>query len=175
MNETFWKEFYTKPHTMEPTAFVRWCGIQGKRVIDFGCGNGRDTVYLAEKNNVIGVDMFAPENPLLFCCPIERLLKVDPEADVAYCRFLFHAIEAQTEELIVNWASRHKAVLYVEARSIYDKPNPDHERRLMDGNAFVHGLLEAGFRVTHYQEGHGLAVFNEEDPHVIRVVAQGKG
>lgn len=177
MNETYWKEFYSKPHTSEPSPFAIWAvgsGLCGKRVIDFGCGNGRDTRYLATCNNVVGVDSNAPdEGPMFHRTTIENFLNTNPVADVAYCRFLFHACDAFTEDLILKWVRGNHAVLYMENRSVLDTPDQTHERRLMNGAVFAEKLIEQGFTIFYHQEGHGMAVFKDEDPHIIRMIAEG--
>lgn len=173
MNEEHWRQYYAARHDLEPSPFAVWAQqtIQGKRIIDFGCGNGRDTYYLRLLNDVTGVDMFAPEGPDFYRGRIEDFLKTEPKADIAYCRFLFHAIEEDLQWDILRWVQKNKAALYAEARTIYDKPNPDHERRLIDGNEFAKELISFGFHLCFYQEGFGLAPYaHNEDPHVVRFI-----
>ena len=177
LNETYWKDFYSHGHTLKPSPFACWVRPQivHKRTIDLGCGNGRDTYHLAQYNDVTGVDLYAPDEDMFHRGTIEDYLAHCVHADVIYCRFLFHAIEEKLQWSILHWVRRTGATLYAEMRSVQDHPNHDHQRRLIDGQKLLSDLLEAKFSIIHYQEGHGLAVYKNEDPHVIRVVAKGSG
>lgn len=173
MNEAYWKKFYSRSHTLNPSPFVEWAGsIKGLRVIDFGCGNGRDTYHLLRNNDVIGVDPCAPEGPLFVRSTIEEFLETKPFAEVAYCRFLFHACEKSTQDAILDWAKFNGAKLYAEFRSDKDTPPPGHDRRLINGSEFLKDLLERGFHIVFYEERIGLAKFENEDPMIIRVIAE---
>ena len=173
MNEQYWREFYSRPHTLEPSPFAVWARqfLYGKRVLDLGCGNGRDTNYLRCTNDAIGVDLFAPEGPQFRRQSIESYLEDVPKAEVFYCRFLFHAIGEELQRLILYTCRTAGAVIYIEVRSTLDTPNPDHERRLIDGQELLAWLQRNHFYILHYEEGHGLAEFGGENPHVIRIVA----
>jgi len=174
MNEKFWEEFYSNPHTLAPSSFAVWVNLKDKRVFDFGCGNGRDTHYLAKHNSVLGVDPYAPDGELFHRSTIQNFLADNPVADVAYCRFFFHAVEEDVQGLLVDWAVRNRVEICAEFRSSKDKPNPDHERRLIDGNQLMIDFIRRGFRIEFYQEAYGLAVFGAEDPHIVRIIANWK-
>ena len=179
MNEQYWREFYAKPHLelVSPSPFALWAGrwIRNRRVVDLGCGTGRDTQYFRLQNpDILGVDQFAPLGEGFLQSDIESFLRADPEVDVAYCRFLFHAIEAKLQKKILDWAFRHGATIYIEARSTLDQPKPGHKRRLVDGQQLVIEMIEQGFRLFHFEEGYGRACFGYENPHVFRIVAKGK-
>ncbi len=179
MNETFWKEFYSKPHLelVAPSPFAIWAGqfLHNRRIVDLGCGTGRDTRYFRYQNpDITGVDRFAPIGKSYLRMDIEDFLRADPDADVVYCRFLFHAIEESLQKKILTWTFEHGATLYVEARSTEDKPKPGHKRRLINGQQLMLEMLICGWRVLSYSEGYGLAKFGDEDPHVFRIVAKGQ-
>ena len=59
MNKAYWEEFYKSHHDMTPSEFAVFCKkwITPKdRVIDVGCGNGRDTYFLNDYSKTEGVD-----------------------------------------------------------------------------------------------------------------------
>jgi SAM-dependent methyltransferase len=187
LNDSYWRKFYSKPHPelAAPSPFAQWAAqyLHNRVILDLGCGNGRDTLFLAHANpNIFGVDLYAPPNEKYFRREsIESFLRFNPLVpqipnSVVYCRFLFHAIDRNLQQRIVKWAAQAGATLYVEARTNLDKPvNPDHKRRLIDGQKFLASLMRDGFRILHYEEGFGRARFGDEDPHVLRVVAKGGG
>jgi hypothetical protein len=183
MNEHYWKEFYSHRHTLTPSPFALWARqwIHQRTVYDLGCGNGRDTEYLrGDDNHVVGVDQFAPDRDGYCCAEIGEFIRQHPPVPlvrpaVIYCRFLLHAIEPRLQQNILHWARRFGATIYIEARSVLDKPLPGHRRRLIDGQRLVVKMVESGWRVMHYEEGYGRACFGDEDPHVFRLVAKGNG
>lgn len=180
MNEEHWREFYSKPHLELacPSPFALWASqfLRNRRIVDLGCGTGRDTRYFRQQNcSTYGVDRFAPQQAGFFQMDFEDYLRADPEVEVVWCRFIFHAIEIKMQKKILAWASRWGATMYIEARSNLDKPKPGHKRRLIDGQALVSEMISDGFRLFHYEEGYGRAKFGSEDPHVFRIVAKGQG
>jgi GT2 family glycosyltransferase/SAM-dependent methyltransferase len=173
VNEDFWKKFYAKPHTLEPTPFAVWADLWNRRIVDFGCGNGRDTLYFSGRGNTtVGVDLCAPDGEMFCKTSIEDFIANNHEDwGIAYCRFLFHAIEKPTQDRLLDWVVKNHMTLYAEFRSDQDNPKPGHERRLLSGDLVLSELLARGFHVHHYHEGQGLAKFKGEDPHVVRIVA----
>ena len=175
MNEGYWKSFYQTPHSLEPSPFARWSlsnGLQNRSVADLGCGNGRDTFFLAKANHVIGVDPNAPRLTGFERLTVEDYLATSPVVEVLYCRFFLHAIEEEIEHLILEWAARNGAAIYAEFRSDRDKPKPDHARRLIPGNRMLTNLMGRGFHVSYYREGYDLAPFADENPHIVRLIAE---
>jgi SAM-dependent methyltransferase len=177
MNETHWSNFYKGAHTLEPSPFARWLNFSGFRIVDFGCGNGRDTRWFAQANSIIGVDPCAPEGELFQRCTIQDYISQNQTSNVeiVYCRFVLHAIEEDVQWLLFDWARQNGATVYAEFRSSQDVPLiTDHERRLIDGNRLLAELLKREFHIEHYQEGHGLARFGSEDPHIIRLITRSR-
>lgn len=173
MNARYWEQFYKNQHTIEPSPFAKWCNISNKNILDIGCGNGRDSYYLSQRNTVTGVDPNAPKSSeeVFVRKTIQEFLRDDPKFDVAYCRFFFHSIEKEAQDLILDWAARNKVTIYAEFRSVLDNPLNDHDRRLIDGNEFKEELKKRGFKIDYYLEGTDLAVYKNENPVVIRIIA----
>jgi hypothetical protein len=176
-----WEGFYKNGTlTKEPSPFAKWCNFFAQDIVEFGCGNGRDLMFFKENaNRVVGID---PATPLdgkgIFKQDIFAFVqdhkKISP-ADVAYCRFLFHAIDERDENMLLEWINSNARMFYAEMRS--DKgvaPQDGHERRLINADEFKAKLAMLGMKIIVFQEEKGLAPFGDEDPIVIRVVAQTK-
>jgi len=48
----------------------------------------------------------------------------------------------------------------------------EHFRLYLDGQQVVDELEGLGAEILHHEEGHGLAVYQEEDPHVARLAVR---
>ena len=57
MDKTYWEEFYAQQNAeYEPSLFAQFVAAKIKansKIIELGCGNGRDSVYFASKNFII--------------------------------------------------------------------------------------------------------------------------
>lgn len=155
----YWLDFYSKPHTTEPTAFARWVKPQlTGSVVDLGCGNGRDTDYLG----AVGVDSAVEKYKGDAISP--------PPADNYYARFFFHAIIEGDEDKLLN---RIHGTLYAESRAEGDDSFvDDHYRRLIDPNKFTTKLLGLGYSLIYLAVSRGLAEYKGEDPLIFRIVAK---
>lgn len=157
----------------QPTPFAKSREYKNMRIIDIGCGNGRDTYFFSKDNSVIGIDPLAPDDPKLFLKDkIENILPKLEKTDVVYCRFLFHTISEKVEDLIIDWAAKNAKELVIEARAVGDSISPDSAIRLADPDELISKVTNAGFGSVKTHLGYGMAVFNEEDPYVLRVIAR---
>jgi hypothetical protein len=112
-----------------------------------------------------------------------------PEAAVqyVYSRWTMHAIDEEAEDRTLDRVTAAVApggLFFVEARSIrddlYGKGTPvgehafitDHYRRFMDPAVFEQKLRKRGWTVLESIESRGLAVHKDDDPMIVRVVAQ---
>ena len=170
-------------------------------IVDLGTGNGRDARFFARKHgrSVIALDycigvMKRAERQTSSAVDIDyqvlnlydtrqvlalgtRLSRLEEPADL-YGRFLLHALEDEGRENVLRLASmslRKGGYLFLEFRTERDRDLPHHfrqtGRRYLDP-AVVVGEIEArGGRVVHRREGHTMAKFRDEDPHVCRIVA----
>ncbi|KRF13118.1 class I SAM-dependent methyltransferase [Nocardioides sp. Soil796] len=100
-----------------------------------------------------------------------------------YLRFFLHSLEEETQDALLSSLdalSRPGDVLAAEFRTADDKANPKvhrhHYRRYQDGPAFGAALAQQhAFEVLEEQEGIGLSPYQDEDPHLYRVVARRSG
>lgn len=185
--QSYWYDFYTKERFFLPSQFSQWfinnyLGFLPKNyydtkltLLDWCSGNGRDSYYLASKFEVLGVDYAIQpldnERVRFIRISIETFMNNNPCAyDIVYSRFSLHAVEEKIENQLLKWC---KNLLVIEVRS--DKGiselTQDHYRRLCNYEKFQNKLLDNGFKILYQIESRGLAVQNEEDPIIIRIVA----
>lgn len=160
-NLDYWRSFYSKEHTMEPSPFARFARplVRGL-LVDIGCGNGRDTAYFLETGDAIGIDPATVGGNALDL----------PPADTYYARFFFHSVPEEVEDAVLDQV---EGLLLAECRAVGDDSfTDDHYRRLIEPNVFLSKLIDGGFVIKYFELGHGLAVYGDEDPLVFRVVAE---
>lgn len=185
MNEAYWKNFYkTKKISIKPTSFARFCLDylpEDCFLYDLGCGNGRDSYFFGKHcQKVVGVD-----NNIL---PLDKrnvefmattagnifLGGTIPDAYeiVIYSRFFLNSISCK--EIIDLILEIKKGYFMAECRSIGDEPRlyKIHKRNFVDGEWLLTNLIRAEFKIMYYQKSRELAKYKNEDPLVLRVIAQ---
>lgn len=180
MNLKYWQKFYSNKHIKRPSKFVKFVRKNIKKnlyIADVGCGNGRDTYYLAKKNEVHGFDFACkPKDKgkaMFFQMGISEAIEYLKSYDVIYGRFLLHAVDSKTQTNLIKAAKNY---VVFEARSNKGKkPCNTHQRRLIDGNKLIKQLLKNKFKIIYYEERRGLAKYKGENPFVIRVIAKKYG
>jgi SAM-dependent methyltransferase len=169
-------------------------------LLEIGCGNGRDAAYFAALGHGVTAIDAAPE-AIALCRERHAgsgirflagaLPDVEPEigpgVDAAYSRFVLHAMPENEERAALASVAaclRRQGRLFVECRSINDPMAGQgevisrterihgHYRRFIILDELVAHVEEAGLRVLSAIESRGLAVFGDEDPMVIRLVAE---
>jgi tellurite methyltransferase len=172
MNKNYWKEFYkTKPKFKE-SSFARFIADHLKGdIVDLGCGNGRDTYFFIKKGKkCVGVDQVngIGVDPMT----IKEYIAKYPSPQNVYARFLWHAIDDETQLEILDWT---KGFIFIEARTTDDKKRTKtfgkHKRNYVNVAQLVADLKNKGFDIGFMQECTGLARFKDEDPHVVRIIA----
>ena len=173
---------------------------EGKNLIDMGCGNGRDTVFFALNNiNALGVDQVEAEIDNLSKTHNEndklnfkaddftRLDPAETKYDYVYSRFTFHSIPEKNEDMTLDWIEENiqkDGLFLLEARSIKDpmfqkgrklsddENCTDHYRRYLHFDKITQKIEDHGFEIIYKVESDGLAVYKDDDPVVIRVIAK---
>lgn len=204
MNTEYWNKFYSGTFTLDiPSQFcAMFCqeAKRGSKVVEFGCGNGRDSRVMASHGfRVLGVD--ASESATEYC--IERasdnlgkslqylnsdVTKLDmdlvrPFVEDApfylYSRFFQHSItDGEQDRMfeILSSISDRSVTAYFEFRNDKDRDTQkvfgDHYRRYQSTEHFVDVLARYGFEIIYSVEGKGLAKYFDEDPYVSRVIAR---
>lgn len=169
----YWKDFYKSHKFEEPSSFALWARpYMRDTVVDLGCGDGRDVhFFLRDGLRAYGVDA-SNEDILIIKQDVNAFMKENESPENVYTRFFWHAIDNATREHILDWTKR---MLYIEARTTKDKPKNlygKHERNLVDTKELLAQLETKGYKVLKHIEGYGMSKFFEEDPHLVRVVAE---
>lgn len=176
-NQKYWEKFYKKFKVTRPSDFAKFClkyFTHGQKVIDLGCGNGRDSYYFVNHGlSVIGIDMATcpkyTKNAIFFT---NDFTHYDSFIHPVYGRFFLHSI---SNEQISYLFSKARNMLLLEFRDKADHPMIyKHLRNHVDGNTILKELVENNFDILFYQKSKGLAKFRNEDPLICRVIAKRK-
>lgn len=202
----YWNSYYENDlvELQKPSDFALFATSYmepNKKIMDIGCGNGRDSLLFARNGlNVIGVDAskiaidklnkLNYENAPLFVCDDFVTCKALYQAqyDYFYSRWTIHAIsEHQEDELLANITSSLKTggLLFIEARSIndelcgqgeklsdYEYIHDAHYRRFIDKDKLVKKLVSLGYEIIYAEENDGFSITNTSNPTLIRIVAK---
>lgn len=204
----YWNTYYQKDlvEIQKPSDFALFASsymTTDAKIMDIGCGNGRDSLFFANKGlNVVGVDASKTAieklnrqqhgSTAMFVCDdfvtCKALYQV--QYDYFYSRWTIHAIsEHQENELLANITSSIKSggLLFIEARSINDELygqgkkvseneyiNNGHYRRFININQLVAKLENLGYEVVFKEEKDGFSRTKTSNPTLIRIIAKYK-
>lgn len=167
--------------------------------IELGCGNGRDSFYFSENFNlkITAVDQCGEEmkflnknygnNKLTFIEDDFTRLENDMNYNCIYSRFTLHAVDEEAEDRTLQWICKSllkNGLFFLEARSIKDElfgegsrvgKNEyvtDHYRRFLDINVIENKIKELGLSIVYSIESQGLAIYKNENPIIIRIIAK---
>jgi adenylylsulfate kinase-like enzyme/2-polyprenyl-3-methyl-5-hydroxy-6-metoxy-1,4-benzoquinol methylase len=199
-----WSGFYRKQSRVPPPSpFALDCRArlrEGERLLELGCGNGRDAFYFDDLGlRVTAIDR-SPEAieacraaaagrdiAFLRCDAAGVADEVAPGFDIVYSRFSLHAMTRAEEDGALDATHallKRGGQLLVECRSINDPLSREgdvispteriagHYRRFIVLEELRQKLLQRGFEVEEAIEAAGLARHGDEDPVVIRMAAR---
>jgi bifunctional enzyme CysN/CysC len=202
----YWDSYYQKRKTpISPSSFALFCNEnffdKPCHILEFGCGNGRDSFYFSKYHRVTAIDAStliveanrtrAKQEGILnieilhgeFGSKIEGLPR---EVDAVYARFVIHSMneDAEARALRESWRLlKNGGKLVLEFRTTKDslmnkgeilhgtERITDHYRRFVDFTKFCENLAEIGFALEYTIEKQGLAVLGSDDPVVGRIIA----
>lgn len=206
---SYWNDFYRRGHAAAPRLPSQFAAFalgemltpdsptgQIDGVIEFGCGNGRDSqLFAAHGLSVMGLDESIeaiglcrtaglPVHARFECCAaghsrdvIEAFTEQHSRVAV-YARFFLHAISEEDERCLLALLQAtlpEGAPLFLEYRTTADADQhkifgESHYRRYLDHRATLARIAASGFAVVYEIEGRGLAKYREEDALVGRCI-----
>ena len=136
----YWKKFYEdKPNIQKPSDFCKFVieyfknNSEINKVMDAGCGNGRDSFYFYRKKlSVLGVDISRKiiKNNSIYSTKKIKFKNFDIEKntltekfDFIYSRFFLHAISEVAENKLfrlINKIKKKKTLVFFEFRNKKD-------------------------------------------------------
>ncbi len=199
---SYWETYYAT-HASEglrlPSQFATFvAGELGRphRIIELGCGNGRDALFLSRYgHDVVGVDAsrsaidgcrrtaeLTGERATFVMSTIDApgladLVRGEHGPRLVYARFFLHAITEDEERTLLALAAAITEpgdLLAVEYRTVRDssgaKVTDAHYRRYVLPASFEARALGIGFEVIYAVEGFGFAKYREDDAYVARTL-----
>ena len=200
----YWDSFYNKFFVNEPSNFCKYI-IKKKickkknRILEVGCGNGRDTFFFLKKNfQILSLDKSHKAillnqkkiNDIFFCKDISNLSKADvvffknKKIDIVYARFFIHTLNFENENKFFKFCNNiliPNGKILLEFRTIHDplinkgkkisetERLTDHYRRFIDTSTLIEKLKKK-FKPVYCTQQFGLAKFKNENPHICRLI-----
>ena len=196
----YWDRFYAQSKIEEPSSFAIWVGNQtdfaGKHLVDWGCGSGRDGLYLAkfmDKVTLIDNSEVAIQNVNRRISSEKltnahglvedihaRELKLNNVGQTLlhYARFFLHAIDDQGLLDFIQLISTLEAAIdtrlavfeyrILDSHLDLEYVYGNHERWLRSPEFVTELMTSAGWQLKNEIVGRDLAVFHEERPLVVR-------
>ena len=193
---SYWDNFYEKRNLeiQHPSDFAKYVfndlSDNQKKIIDIGCGNGRDSLYFEENGHkVIGLDKSNVKNYLGSNFRCVDVTKENISGDVYYARFFIHTLtEKQLDSFlsVLNEKMTEKDIFFIETRSTKNISNEDKTEtnlKLTEGEAHFRMLyslnylinkLSKYFTILFSEESDSFAIHKSEKPFVIRIKATKK-
>jgi len=201
MNKDYWEEFYKniKVET-EPSSFAKYIADnflqQKERLIELGCGNGRDSFFFVNLGiKVVAVDQCSKN--ILFLKSYDKSLFNFISADFTqlsnigtfnyvYSRWTIHTINEKQENKVLKWtydSLEKNGKYFIEARGLknelYKVGEPvegednafyydNHYRRFINRDILCQKLKHIGFTILSNEE----EKFKDEKQNLIRVICE---
>ena len=172
-----------------------------KKIVDVGCGNGRD-IFFFKKNKIefFGIELSKSASKLIKTKLNKKSEKkkifnenfvkfnykknIDGEFSI-YSRFTWHSINKKNETIFLNKMSKisNLKYLFIETRSDKDElcgvgkkisKNEyitDHYRRFINKNDLLK-KIKRSFKILYIKESKGFSKFKNENPCLIRLIAE---
>jgi len=203
-DEEYWNSYYADHPEDTPSPFAQYVMeryLKDRRgyLVDFGCGNGRDSLYFAKNGLcVLGMDASgvaveqlkkrSGKNPRFIAGDFSSYRYDEGSPDFVYCRFSIHAIDAEQQAQFLQNAEDclgAGSILMIEVRSVndalYGKGTAagknafiygGHYRRFIEIPELQADLILSGFNILEAEESTDFAPYNGESPSVIRIIAK---
>ena len=195
----YWEKFYKKIRKKRLTQ-SRFANFVLKRInrnctlLDFGCGDGRDTFFFSKYlKKSIGIDSckyIIKENNLIKnkkifflnyniknknLYPNLKKLIYNKSNNIVYARFFLHSLtntEIKFFFLIAKKIIKKNGRIFVEYRTEKDKKNKkifkNHYRNFINPKNLENILIKLNLKSIFFKEGKGMAKYKNEDAFVAR-------
>jgi tellurite methyltransferase len=184
IDTNYWNSFYNKKHLeLTPSDFCLYVMDYLKsndkmKILDAGCGNGRDSYYLSKSYNVIGMDIsYKPDDSESCKFEIGDFTNCDKRNyDMIYSRFTLHSITNEQQETFLK--SIHPGTLLcIETRSDKGKEETryygdDHYRNFTNKEYLEKMLDDNKYEILYMEEKNDFAKYKNENPICIRVICK---
>ncbi len=205
MDKAYWEKYYNLHNlTSQPSPFAVFVLENYLRkdssLIEFGCGNGRDSVFFSHNDiNVLAIDQCENEVSLLSKQNSNPKLKFQQGDftdlgdigmfDVIYSRFTIHSVKEEEETRAIAWSQKHlnengkllievrgkKNELYKLGEAVTGESDAyiyeGHYRRFVDMDALCQKITMTGLKILSAEEKSGFSPFKDTDYTFIRIVA----
>jgi ubiquinone/menaquinone biosynthesis C-methylase UbiE len=198
-NKNYWNNFYKNFLINKESSFARFVYKKIKKkankLLDVGCGNGRDTFFFLKKGlDIRGIDISKTairnnkkiKKKIFYLKDIcSRRFFLKEKFSIIYARFFLHAIDSKKENFFlknIKKISYKKTIVFLEFRTIKDplikkgiklskyERFYTHYRRFINPKEFLSKISEEGFRVLNISSSYNYARFNLERPHICRLI-----
>lgn len=174
---------------------------EGRELLELGCGNGRDSILFAQKGlNVTAIDQSKQSiidlregsygDRIKFIQ--DDFIKTDilgcMKFNYIYSRFTMHSIKEEEESILIERvynALEKDGLFFIEVRSVKDDIYglgeyvarntyiyQEHSRRFIVIDELIEKLKLIGFSIVFANEDKNYAVYKDENPIVIRIIAK---
>lgn len=206
MDKKYWENYYKVQHaTSQASLFAQFVFKDyvknGETLIEFGCGNGRDSVFFSHHGiNVTAVDQCENEIELLakqnqlsnlqyIASDFTKLSDNMGSFNNIYSRFTLHSVSEKDENAVIKWSYEHlqkNGKILIEARGqknelyrlgdqVPGEPTAyiyeNHYRRFIDIHVLTKKLIDIGFEIVLSEEKNGFAPFGDTDYIFMRLIA----
>lgn len=196
-DKEYWENFYAmhrindKPSSFAEYVINKYYDQQGgAKLLELGCGNGRDAIFFCKNNiSAVAIDLAEEEIKYLNGLNIKNATFVSGDFtnlekyrdfDYIYSRFTLHSIDEESENRVIAGLSKSLksgGLFLLEARSKKDEFlnkefGTSHYRRYLDFEKTIQKIISEGFEILEKQESQGLSVYKKEDPYLLRIVAR---
>lgn len=193
-SKDFWKDTFYPNHNRiaKESSFANFCLERTKNresILDISCGDGRDSHFFGNNGRIVyafDLGEFISKESSNFI----NFKKYNLESKKqgfgypknffrnVYCRFVLHAVPEHIEDNLLfnaNFCLIEGGKIFIEARSDKGEISENihkHYRRLINMRSVIRKLRNLNFRILYTDENRGISVFNNEDPVLIRIVAE---
>lgn len=185
MNDTtYWKDFYSSNNKIECSDFCSFIinyfkDKQINKVLDCGCGNGRDSYALSNTYKVDAIDNcgFLPNNTGNLVFSVNDFVTYDKNKyDLIYSRFTFHSISDDQHSVFLDTIPNN-SYLAIETRSKKGEDDhvfhgKTHYRNYTDIEYLKNLLTSKKFEIIYIEEDVNFAIYKDENPVCIRVICK---